>query len=173
MTLNDLLQIGIYLIATLLLVKPLGAYMAAVFSDEPHRVHRIGGPIERVFYRLSGIDAAEDMSWRRYAVAMLIFNVAGLLVVYVLQRTQQWLPLNPQGLGAVSADSSINTAISFASNTNWHDNVQSARALPPCCRGSQPASSSCPAPTAFPPATSSISPAFPAWSSTASPASTA
>ena len=119
MTFNDYLQIGIYLIATLLLVKPLGAYMSAVFADEPNRVHRIGGPIERVFYRLAGIDAGEDMSWRRYAVAMLIFNVVGLLVVYLLQRTQQWLPLNPQGLGAVSADSSMNTAISFASNTNW------------------------------------------------------
>ena len=119
MTLNDYLQIGLYLALTLLLVKPLGAYMAAVFSDAPNRIHRIGAPVERLLYRLSGIEPAEDMSWRRYAVAMLVFNVAGLLVVYLLQRTQQWLPLNPQGLDAVSADSSINTAISFATNTNW------------------------------------------------------
>jgi len=119
MTLNDYLQIGLYLVLTLALVKPLGAYMAAAFADQPNRLHRIGGPIERVLYRLSGIDPTEDMSWKRYAVAILVFNVAGLLVVYLLQRTQQWLPLNPAGLGAVSADSSINTAISFATNTNW------------------------------------------------------
>ncbi len=119
MTLNDILQIVLYLAVVLLLVKPLGAYMAAVFADAPNRVHRIGGPIERSIYKVSGIDASEDMSWRRYAVAMLVFNMAGLLVVYLLQRVQQWLPLNPQGFGAVGADSAMNTAISFASNTNW------------------------------------------------------
>jgi len=119
MTLNDYLQIGFYVVLMLLLVKPIGLYMAAVFSDEPTRVHRVGGPLERVLYRLSGIRADEDMSWKQYAVAMLVFNVAGLLVVYVLQRVQQWLPLNPQGFGAVSADSAMNTAISFATNTNW------------------------------------------------------
>ena len=119
MTINDYLQLGLYVLVLLLLVKPLGSYMALVFADEPNRVHRIGGPVERLLYRVSGVDPAEDMSWKRYALAMLVFNVAGLLVVYLLQRTQQWLPLNPQGFGAVSADSSINTAISFATNTNW------------------------------------------------------
>jgi K+-transporting ATPase ATPase A chain len=119
MTADDLLQIGLYLALTLLAVKPLGAYMAAVFADAPNRVLRIGAPVERVLYRASGIDANEDMSWRRYAVAMLVFNVAGLLVVYVLQRVQQWLPLNPQSFGSVSADSAMNSAISFATNTNW------------------------------------------------------
>jgi K+-transporting ATPase ATPase A chain len=119
MTINDYLQLGLYMLVLLLLVKPLGAYMALVFADEPNRVHRIGGPVERVLYRLSGVSPDEDMSWQRYALAMLVFNVAGLLVVYLLQRVQQWLPLNPQGLGAVSADSAMNTAISFASNTNW------------------------------------------------------
>jgi K+-transporting ATPase ATPase A chain len=119
MTLNDILQIALYLAVILLLVKPLGAYMAAVFADAPNRVQRIGGPIERAIYKVSRVDAGEDMSWRRYAVAMLVFNIAGLLVVYLLQRVQQWLPLNPQGFGAVGADSAMNTAISFASNTNW------------------------------------------------------
>ncbi|HJT97223.1 MAG TPA: potassium-transporting ATPase subunit KdpA [Rhodanobacteraceae bacterium] len=119
MTANDAIQIGLYLVLTLLAVKPLGAYMAAVFADTPNRVHRIGAPVERMLYRLGGVDAGEDMSWRRYAIAMLVFNVAGLLVVYALQRVQQWLPLNPQGFGAVGADSAMNTAISFASNTNW------------------------------------------------------
>jgi K+-transporting ATPase ATPase A chain len=119
MTIDALVQIGLYLVLTLLAVKPLGAYMAAVFSETPNRVLRIGAPIERGLYRLGGVDAGEDMSWRRYAVAMLVFNVAGLLFVYVLQRVQQWLPLNPQGFGAVSADSAMNSAISFATNTNW------------------------------------------------------
>jgi K+-transporting ATPase ATPase A chain len=119
MTLDDILQIALYLAVVLLLVKPLGAYMATVFTDAPNRVHRIGGPVERAIYRLSGIDAGEDMPWRRYAVAMLVFNMAGLVAVYLLQRAQPWLPLNPQGFGSVSADSAMNTAISFASNTNW------------------------------------------------------
>ncbi len=119
MTTNDYLQLGFYLVVLLLLVKPLGAYMAAVFAEVPNRVNRFGAPLERGLYRFAGIQTDEDMSWKRYALAMLVFNVLGLLVVYVLQRTQQWLPLNPQGFGAVSADSSMNTAISFATNTNW------------------------------------------------------
>jgi K+-transporting ATPase ATPase A chain len=119
MTANDYLQLGIYLAVLLLLVKPLGAYMALVFADEPNRVKRIGAPVERVIYRVCGIQADEDMSWTRYALAMLAFNVVGLLAVYVLQRVQQWLPLNPQGFDAVTPDSAINTAISFATNTNW------------------------------------------------------
>jgi K+-transporting ATPase ATPase A chain len=119
MTINDVLQLGLYLVVLVALVKPLGIYMATVFSDEPNRLHRIGGPIERLLYRISGVSADEDMSWKRYAVAMLVFNVAGLIVVYALQRLQQWLPLNPQGMSSVSADSAMNTAISFATNTNW------------------------------------------------------
>ncbi len=119
MTADDLLQIGLYLALTLLAVKPLGAYMAAVFADAPNRVLRIGAPVERVLYRASGIDAGEDMSWRRYAATMLAFNVTGLLFVYALQRVQPWLPLNPQSFGSVSADSAMNSAISFATNTNW------------------------------------------------------
>jgi K+-transporting ATPase ATPase A chain len=93
--------------------------MALVFSDEPNRVTRFGGGVERLLYRLAGIRADEDMRWTRYAIAMLVFNVAGLAIVYLLQRTQQWLPLNPQHFAAVAPDSAMNTAISFASNTNW------------------------------------------------------
>lgn len=119
MTTNAYVQIGLYLAVLLLLVKPLGAYMALVFAEAPNRVTRFGGPVERMIYRVSAIKPDEDMSWRRYALAMLVFNVFGLLVEYLLQRGQQWLPLNPQGFGAVSADSAMNTAISFASNTNW------------------------------------------------------
>ena len=119
MTTNDYLQLGLYLFVLVLLVKPLGAYMALVFADTPNRVNRIGGAVERTLYRAAGINPEEDMSWKRYALAMLAFNVAGLLMVYLLQRVQQWLPLNPQGFGPVSADSAMNTAISYATNTNW------------------------------------------------------
>ncbi|HVC16563.1 MAG TPA: potassium-transporting ATPase subunit KdpA [Rhodanobacter sp.] len=119
MTANDYLQLGLYLAVLLLLVKPLGSYMALVFADAPSRVTRFGARVERGIYRLCGIQADEDMGWKRYALAMLLFNVLGLLAVYALQRLQPWLPLNPRHFGAVSPDSAMNTAISFASNTNW------------------------------------------------------
>lgn len=119
MTANDFLQTGLFLLVLLLLVKPVGSYMALVFADAPNRVTRFGGRVERGIYRLCGIGSSEDMSWKRYALAMLLFNLLGLLVVYLLQRTQQWLPLNPQHFAAVTPDSAMNTAISFASNTNW------------------------------------------------------
>jgi potassium-transporting ATPase potassium-binding subunit len=113
------LQIAIYVVVLLALAKPLGVYMAAVYEGRALRTQRILGPVERLIYRVAGVDPAQEMRWTRYAAAMLWFNLVGVLVVYVLQRTQQWLPLNPQALGAVSADSSFNTAISFATNTNW------------------------------------------------------
>ena len=119
MTANDYLQMGLVLGLLLLLAMPLGSYMARVFADTPNRVTRFGGGIERAIYRLCGIRADEDMGWKRYAIAMLAFNLVGLLAVYALQRCQAWLPLNPAHLPAVSADSSMNTAISFATNTNW------------------------------------------------------
>jgi K+-transporting ATPase ATPase A chain len=119
MTTNDFLQVAIYLVVLLLLVKPVGSYMALVFAETSNGVLRAGRHVENLLYRLSGVRAEEQMGWRRYAIAMLIFNMAGLVVVYVLQRFQQWLPLNPQHLGAVTPDSAINTAISFVSNTNW------------------------------------------------------
>jgi K+-transporting ATPase ATPase A chain len=119
MTANDYLQLGLYLAVLLLLVKPLGSYMALVFSETPNRVTRLGAPIERVLYRISGVKTDEDMSWVRYSLAMLVFNVAGLLVVYALMRLQVWLPLNPQHMDNVAPDLSMNTAISFATNTNW------------------------------------------------------
>ena len=113
------LQVVVYVVVLLLLAKPLGAYMAAVYEGRASRAQRIGGPIERLIYRGAGIDPGEDMHWTRYAMGMLWFNLVGALVVYALQRLQQWLPLNPQSLSAVSADSSFNTAVSFATNTNW------------------------------------------------------
>jgi K+-transporting ATPase ATPase A chain len=119
MTANDFIQIGIYLVVLLLLVKPMGRYMTHVFDDHPNRITRLGGGVERFIYRICGIKTDEDMGWKQYAIAMLIFNVFGMLMVYMLQRVQQWLPLNPEHFPAISPDSSINTAISFITNTNW------------------------------------------------------
>ncbi|WP_426702176.1 potassium-transporting ATPase subunit KdpA [Rhodanobacter sp. Col0626] len=119
MTTNDFLQVGLFLAVLLLLVKPVGSYMALVFADAPNRVTRFGGRVERGIYRLCGISPVEGMGWKRYALAMLLFNVLGVLAVYVLQRVQPWLPLNSQHFAAVSPDSAMNTAISFATNTNW------------------------------------------------------
>lgn len=119
MTTNDFLQIGLFLVVLLALVKPMGHYMALVFADEPNRVTRFGAGAERLLYRLAGVRSDEDMGWKRYAMAMLVFNVAGVAIVYLLQRTQQWLPLNPQHFAAVAPDSAMNTAVSFVTNTNW------------------------------------------------------
>jgi K+-transporting ATPase ATPase A chain len=103
----------------LMCIKPLGSYMAAVMDGGPGRARRIGGPLEGWLYRRCGIDAAQDMGWKHYAIALLVFNLLGALFLYGLQRLQAWLPLNPQHMAAVSADSSFNTAISFVTNTNW------------------------------------------------------
>ena len=120
MTLNGMLQLAFYVGVLLALAKPLGAYMAAVYDDgSPSLARRIGGPLERLVYRACRVDPSREMRWTEYAIAVIAFNVLGLLVVYALQRLQHVLPLNPQALGAVSPDSSFNTAVSFASNTNW------------------------------------------------------
>jgi K+-transporting ATPase ATPase A chain len=119
MTTFDFFQVVLYLAVLLVLIKPVGSYMALVFAETPSRVTRFGGGVERLLYRIAGVHADDQMGWRRYAIAMLTFNIVGMLAVYVLQRTQQWLPLNPQHFGAVTPDSAINTAISFITNTNW------------------------------------------------------
>jgi K+-transporting ATPase ATPase A chain len=119
MTANGWLQLAIYVAVLLLLAKPLGAYMAAVYEGRAVRAQRIGGPLERIIYRAAGVDPGREMSWVDYALAMLWFNLAGALVVYALQRLQVFLPLNPQDMAAVTPDSSFNTATSFITNTNW------------------------------------------------------
>jgi K+-transporting ATPase ATPase A chain len=119
MTINGIVQCAVYLIVLIALVKPLGAFMARVYEGQRTFLHPVLAPVERTLYRLSGIDPAEGMTWRTYAVAMLLFNGLGLIAVYAIQRLQGVLPLNPQGFAGVSADSAFNTASSFASNTNW------------------------------------------------------
>jgi K+-transporting ATPase ATPase A chain len=119
MTGQGLLQIALYIAVLVLLVKPLGAYMASVYEGRPTFLSPVLGPVERVIYRAAGIDSEAESDWKRYACAVLLFNLIGILVVYFLQRLQGALPLNPQDLGAVTPDSSFNTAVSFATNTNW------------------------------------------------------
>jgi potassium-transporting ATPase potassium-binding subunit len=102
-----------------LCAKPLGSYIAAVMEGKRNFALRVGGRFESFLYRISGVNAGEEMSWSRYAVATLLFNVLGAVLVYALQRLQPWLPLNPQHFAAVSPDSSFNTAVSFITNTNW------------------------------------------------------
>ncbi|MCE5182129.1 MAG: potassium-transporting ATPase subunit KdpA [Betaproteobacteria bacterium] len=119
MTTNGLLQIGLYLVVLLALVKPMGWYMARIYEGNLPALVRWLTPVENLFYRLCGVKPDEEMRWTRYAIAMVWFALLGVLAVYGLQRLQGLLPLNPQGFGAVSPDSSFNTAISFMSNTNW------------------------------------------------------
>jgi len=121
MTPNGLLQIGIYLVVLIALVKPLGLYMAHVYEGEHTLLSRVLSPIERLIYRLSGIRPEEEMDWKTYAIAMLIFSAFGLLVLYLIERVQGSLPLNPQNFASVSSDLAYNTATSFTTNTNWQN----------------------------------------------------
>lgn len=119
MTISSWLQLIFYLVVLLLLAKPLGTHMARVYQGERTFLHPIVQPVERLFYRALGTNPDVEMDWKTYAVALLLFNLLGLLAVYLLQRLQVILPLNPEGLVAITPDSSWNTAVSFASNTNW------------------------------------------------------
>jgi K+-transporting ATPase ATPase A chain len=119
MTVNVWTQIILYVLVLTGVSVPLGYYMAAVYRGEQNWVSRMLGPVERLIYRLAGIDLAQEMNWKTYAVAMLLFNCVGCLAVYAFQRVQGSLPFNPQGFAAVTPDSSFNTATSFATNTNW------------------------------------------------------
>ena len=119
MTGNGYFQLCLYLIVLIGLAWPLGLYMAAIYrGDLPVLLYWLR-PMEEGLYRFCGIKSDDDMPWSRYAIAMLAFNLLGFLAVYALQRFQVWLPLNPEGLAAVTPDSSFNTAVSFATNTNW------------------------------------------------------
>ena len=119
MTTNAILQVLLLFIVLLALVKPLGWYMARVYESKPCGLDRVLGPIEGALYRLCGVRPTDEMDWKRYGVAMLFFNAAGLFFLYGLQRLQSLLPLNPADLGAVAPDLAFNTAVSFVTNTNW------------------------------------------------------
>jgi K+-transporting ATPase ATPase A chain len=116
---NNLTQGLIYLTVLLLLVKPLGIYMARIYEGKPTGVNVWFGWMEKLIYRLVGIRPEQEMSWKTYTIAMMLFNVLGIAAVYILQRVQTHLPLNPSVLSAVKPDLAFNTAVSFATNTNW------------------------------------------------------
>ncbi len=119
MSLNGWLQIALFIALILLLAKPMGSYMTRVFEHRRTWLDPILIPCERLLYRLTGVDPDEEMRWTQYAIAMLVFTAATLVLTYIIQRIQQVLPLNPQHLAAVAPDLAFNTAISFSTNTNW------------------------------------------------------
>ncbi len=113
------LQFPLYIIILLLLVKPLGLYIARVYEGKRTFLTPVFAPVEEVFYRLAGAKYGSEMSWKTYALTVLAFNLVGLFFLYLLLRVQNVLPLNPQALGNVSPALSFNTAVSFTTNTNW------------------------------------------------------
>jgi potassium-transporting ATPase potassium-binding subunit len=119
MTLNGWLQILFYFVVVLLVTKPLGVFMARVFSRERTFMDPVLRPVERLIYRLTGVDEDREMRWTEHSIAMLLFSGVSMLVLYLLERTQHWLPFNPQKIAAVPQDLAFNTAASFTTNTNW------------------------------------------------------
>ncbi len=119
MTTNGFLQIVLFLGTLLLLAKPMGWYMSKIYEGDIPGFVRWFVPVEKGLYRLCGIESGQEMGWVRYAIALLWFSLLGMVAVYALQRLQGFLPFNPQHFGAVSPDSSFNTAVSFMTNTNW------------------------------------------------------
>ncbi len=121
MTANGWFQIGLFLLVVFALTKPLGAYMARVFEGQHTFMDPILRPVERVIYRVTGVDEDSEMKWMEYAIAMLLFSAVSMALLYAMQRLQLWLPWNPQHLANVPADLSFNTAASFTTNTNWQN----------------------------------------------------
>jgi len=119
MSANGWFQIGLYLLAIFLVTKPLGIFMVRVFEREKTFLDPLLRPIERLIYRLCGVDETQEMRWTEYGTAMLLFSGASLILLYFVERLQQWLPLNPQKLASVAPDLAWNTAVSFTTNTNW------------------------------------------------------
>jgi K+-transporting ATPase ATPase A chain len=119
MSINIIIQITIFLSILLLTVKPLGIYMARIYEGKPAGLNVLLAPVERWIYRLTRVNPMQGMSWKTYAVAVMLFNVLGIISVYILQRLQFFLPLNPMSIPKVAPDLAFNTAMSFATNTNW------------------------------------------------------
>lgn len=121
MTILGWVQIALFVALVVLVARPLGGYLARVVEGERTLLSPVLLPVERGFYRLAGVDAKAEQHWLTYGLAMLLFNGAGLVLLYALQRLQAVLPLNPQGLPAVAPDLALNTAVSFVTNTNWQN----------------------------------------------------
>ena len=116
---NAVFQVGIFLAIVTAVSVPLGLYMARVFAHEPTFLDPVLAPIERLIYRVCRVRPGNEMTWGEYAVAMLLFSMVGMLVLYAMQRLQGFLPLNPQKMSGVATDLAFNTAASFTTNTNW------------------------------------------------------
>lgn len=119
--LNSVVQVVVFLVLLLLLTKPMGLYLTRVFAGEKTWLTPVFQPVERLFYKLCGINAEEEHKWTGYVISMLIFSLVGMLLLYLIERTQQWLPLNPQNLPGVEPGLAFNTASSFTTNTNWQN----------------------------------------------------
>ncbi|MGF7175882.1 potassium-transporting ATPase subunit KdpA [Azospirillum doebereinerae] len=119
MTVNGWIQILVFIALVVAVTRPLGGFMTGVFNGGRNLLSPVFGPVERGLYRIAGVDAKAEQHWVTYAVSMLLFSVAGMVLLYVLQRLQGVLPLNPQDMAAVPADLAFNTAASFVANTNW------------------------------------------------------
>ena len=119
MTANGWLQIGMFLLAILAVTPPLGRFMTRVFNRERTWLDPVLRPIERLIYRATAVDETQEMRWTQYAIAMLLFSVVSMMLLYAIQRLQHVLPWNPQGFAGVPPDLAFNTAASFTTNTNW------------------------------------------------------
>jgi potassium-transporting ATPase potassium-binding subunit len=119
MTANGWFQIGLYLLVIFLVTKPIGVFMTRVFNREKTFLDPIFRPVERLVYRLTGVDEKHEMRWTEYAVAMLLFSGVSMVLLYLIERTQKWLPFNPQKLGNLEPGLAFGTAASFTTNTNW------------------------------------------------------
>src|SRR6202047_4860521 len=121
MTANGWLQIGIYLTVLLALTKPMGVFMTRVFAGEKTFLDPALRPIEHLLYRMTGVDEKREMAWTEYTIAMLLFSGVSMILLYVMERVQQWLPFNPQHQSKLAPDLAFNTAASFTTNTNWQN----------------------------------------------------
>jgi K+-transporting ATPase ATPase A chain len=119
MTTDALILLGTFLVVLLMLSYPLGGYMARIMKGETPRAVRFMAPLEHAFYRLAGVDARQETGWKQYSLGLIFFSLIGALFVYLLQRVQFYLPLNPAAIAAPTPDSAFNTAVSFVTNTNW------------------------------------------------------
>jgi potassium-transporting ATPase potassium-binding subunit len=123
MTVNGWLQIALFVVVVVALARPLGGYMTKLFSGERTWLSPVLGPVERILYRIAGVDEHKEQHWTSYAAAMLAFSLVSVVALYALQRLQSVLPFNPEGVDAVGPDLAFNTAVSFTTNTNWQSYV--------------------------------------------------
>src|SRR5208283_4623228 len=121
MTANGWIQILVFLVLILAVTKPMGVFMTRVFNRERTFMDPVLRPVERLLYRLTGVDENHEMRWTEYAFAMLLFSVVSMLLLYLMERVQGFLPLNPQKFAAVPQALAFNTAASFTTNTNWQN----------------------------------------------------